>query len=306
MSAHVISGKAIAADLRARVADRVMSLRSGSVRPGLATLIVGERYEARAYERRLRRLAGELDCHYVCESLSGEVGQDEVLAAIGKLGGDPRISGILVLRPLPEHISEVSLYQAIAPLKDIEAMHPVNAGLFALGRPRYVPSTPASAFHMIDCYLRSTGRDPSDVYPAANLVVVGRSNNVGRPAALLALARDATLVSCDIHTSRAGLLRGHTSAADILIVAVGVPGLITADDVKPGAIVIDIGINAVPDERTGKTRLVGDVDIASVGAIAEAVSPVPGGVGPITDTWLLRNTVLAAELSALGRDGVIT
>jgi methylenetetrahydrofolate dehydrogenase (NADP+)/methenyltetrahydrofolate cyclohydrolase len=160
-----------------------------------------------------------------------------------------------------------------------------------------VPSTPAAAFHMLDRYTASIGRDPEIAYDGLDLVLVGRSNNVGKPAAILGLQRNATVISCHRHTFDAGRLREHTLAADILIVAVGVPGLVTGEMVREGAIVIDIGINALRNDD-GSVRLVGDVDTASVLPIAEAVSPVPGGVGPITDMWLLRNTIDAAWLQA--------
>jgi methylenetetrahydrofolate dehydrogenase (NADP+)/methenyltetrahydrofolate cyclohydrolase len=182
-------------------------------------------------------------------------------------------------------------------LKDVEAQHPENAGLLSLGMPRFVPSTPAAAFHMLDRYSMSVGRDPGVAYDGQNLVLVGRSNNVGKPAAILGLQRNATVISCHRHTSDAGRLQEHTLGADILIVAVGVPALITGEMIRPGAIVIDIGINALRNED-GSVGLVGDVDTASVEPIAEAVSPVPGGVGPLTDMWLLRNTIDAAWLQA--------
>ncbi len=203
-----------------------------------------------------------------------------------------------MLRPLPPQVSEVALYRALDPLKDIEAVHPVNAGLLALGRPRYVPSTPASVYHMLDRYLSESGQDPQDVYSRSNVVLVGRSNNVGKPAILLGLARNATVLSCDIHSFKAGLLYEHTVQADILIVAAGSPGLITGEHVKEGVIAIDVGINPLPDPRTGKVRLVGDLDFDGVAKKAQAISPVPGGVGPITDVWLLKNTVSAAKLAA--------
>ncbi|MQA16741.1 MAG: bifunctional 5,10-methylene-tetrahydrofolate dehydrogenase/5,10-methylene-tetrahydrofolate cyclohydrolase [Pseudonocardiaceae bacterium] len=294
MTAHVIDGKSYAAQLRTRLAGEVRDLAARGARPGLATLIVGDSYPAHAYERRVARLAADLDCHYVREALPADTNQADTVAAVGKLNADPRISGILILRPLPDHISETVLYRALDPLKDIEAVHPVNAGLLALDRPRYIPSTPASVFHMLDRYLTDTGRDPAQVYPHTTLVMVGRSNNVGKPAILLGLARNATVLSCDEHSHTAGLLHHYTRHADILIVAAGVPGLITADHIKTGAIAIDVGINPIHNPHTDTITLVGDLD-PDVTQRAEAISPVPGGVGPITDTWLLHNTILAAH-----------
>ncbi len=163
--------------------------------------------------------------------------------------------------------------------------------------PRFVPSTPAAAFLMLDRHMLDVGRDPATAYDGLDLVIVGRSTNVGKPAAILGLARNATVVSCHKHTSDADRLAEHTRLADVLVAAVGVPNLITGDMVRPGAIVVDIGINVVT-ATDGSTRLTGDVDFASVIEVAGAVSPVPGGVGPITDAWVLHNAVLAAERAA--------
>jgi methylenetetrahydrofolate dehydrogenase (NADP+)/methenyltetrahydrofolate cyclohydrolase len=295
MSATVIDGRTYAERLKRELIPEIELLAGRGILPGLATVWAGDDYAAHAYEQRVRRLAGELGCRYASERLPAEAEEADVIAAVGKLGADPRISGILVLRPLPPAVSEAAVYRALDPIKDIEAVHPVNAGLLALGRPRYIPSTPASVFHMLDNHLRESGCDPADVYTRSNVVLVGRSNNVGKPALLLGLSRGATVLSCDVHSFKAGLLYEHTSHADILIVAAGVPRLITGEHVKPGVIVIDVGINPVEDPRTGRVRLVGDVDFGSVAIKAAAISPVPGGVGPITDVWLLRNTVTAAK-----------
>ncbi len=298
MSARVIDGEAIAAELRAEVEDGFQALGERGVRPGLATVLLGDDYAAQAYERRLRRLADELGCRYATEQLAGDVEQADALAVVGKLNADPRISGILVLRPIPPQVSEPELYRTLDPLKDIEAVHPDNAGLLALGTPRYIPSTPASVFYMLDRYVEESGRDPKTFYNGLDLVLVGRSNNVGKPALWLGLGRNATVVSAHAYTSQAGRLPDHTLRADILVVAAGVPGVVDGAMVKEGVIAIDVGINAVKDEETGKTRLVGDLDLATVAEKAEAVSPVPGGVGPITDVWLLRNTIEAARYRA--------
>jgi methylenetetrahydrofolate dehydrogenase (NADP+)/methenyltetrahydrofolate cyclohydrolase len=295
VSAHVIDGNRLAEELRGDVEQQVRELAAQGVRPGLATVLAGDDYAARAYERRVRRLAEEIGCRYASESLGPYVEQAEALAVVGKLNADPRVSGILILRPLPEQVAEADVYRTLAPLKDVEAVHPENAGLLALGQPRFTPSTPASVFYMLDRYVRDTGRDPGTFYNGLDLVLVGRSNNVGKPALWLGLARGATVVSCHHFTSQAGRLEAHTSAADILVVAAGVPRLVRGEMVKEGVIAIDVGINPVEDEPTGKVRLVGDLDFESVAERAEAISPVPGGVGPITDVWLLKNTVEAAR-----------
>jgi methylenetetrahydrofolate dehydrogenase (NADP+) / methenyltetrahydrofolate cyclohydrolase len=297
--AHVIDGDAFADELRERLQRDMAGLQSDGVRPGLATVLVGDDYAAQAYERRVRRLAEELGCRYVSETLERHIEQADALAVVGKLNADPRVSGILILRPLPEQVAEAEVYRRLDPLKDIEAVHPENAGLLALGEPRFTPSTPASVFYMLDRYVEESGRDPHTFYNGLDLVLVGRSNNVGKPALWLGLARGATVVSCHHFTSQAGRLADHTRAADILVVAAGVPRLVTGDMVKEGVIAVDVGINPVKDLDSGKVRLIGDLDFDSVAARAEAISPVPGGVGPITDVWLLRNALEAARHQAV-------
>jgi methylenetetrahydrofolate dehydrogenase (NADP+)/methenyltetrahydrofolate cyclohydrolase len=295
--ATVIDGNALAAELQEKAELELAALARDGIRPGLATVLAGDDYAAAAYERRLRRNAEELGCRYVSETLAADVEEADALALVGKLNADPRVSGILILRPLPPQVREAHVYRTLDPLKDIEALHPENAGLLALGLPRFTPSTPASVFYLLDRYVESTSRRPSTFYNGKELVLVGRSNNVGKPALWLGLARNATVSSCHHFTSEAGRLAEHTRRADILVVAAGVPGLVDGSMVRGGVIAVDVGINPVADPQTGETRLVGDLDFVSVAEQAEAVSPVPGGVGPITDVWLLRNTIRAARLS---------
>ncbi len=296
--AHVIDGKALAVRLQARVAETATALGHSGVEPGLATISVGDSYGADAYERRLHRLADALGVRYVGERLAADAELAEVLATVGKLNADPRITGILILRPLPSQIPEVEVYRTLDPLKDIEAVHPVNAGLLAMGRPRYTPSTPASCFYLLDEYVRDIGEDPKHFYDGLNLVLVGRSNNVGKPALWLGLERNATVISCHRYTSDAGRLADFTKMADILIVAAGIHGIVQGDMVRDGVIAVDVGINPWKDPATGETHMVGDLDFDSVAAKARAITPVPGGVGPLTDVWLLRNTVNAAALAS--------
>lgn len=288
----LIDGKIYADELAGTLNEELAQLPGAA---GIATILVGDDTAAQVYQRRIDRHAREAGMASRPVQLPGDATLGQVVGKIAELDVDPEITGILVLRPLPAHLPESRVFAALPPLKDVEALHPVNAGLLSLGMPRFIPSTPASAFHMLDRYTLSVGRDPATAYDGLNLALVGRSNNVGKPAAILGLQRNATVISCHKHTFDAGRLAEHTRCADILIVAVGVPGLITGDLVREGALVIDIGINAVkrPD---GSVQLVGDVDTASVEPVVEAVSPVPGGVGPITDIWVLRNTVTAAWL----------
>ncbi len=298
--AHVIDGRAYAEELKERVRRELEALSDSAV--GIATILVGDDYAAAVYQRRIDRNARSVGMASRPLQLPADATLGQVVGTIAELDVDPEISGILVLRPLPAHLEESQIFRRLPPLKDVEAQHPENAGLLALGTPRFVPSTAAAAFHMLDRYMVSTGRDPRTAYDGRDLALVGRSPNVGKPAAILGLARNATVVSCHRHTYDANRLAGHTRAADILIAAAGVPGLITGDMVREGAIVVDIGINPV-EGPSGEVRLVGDVEFAGVAARAEAVSPVPGGVGPITDVWILHNAVIAAHALAGNRYG---
>jgi len=297
MAAHVIDGNRLASRLRETIDEELQVLRMSAVTPGLATIMVGEEAGASAYERHVRRLAEGLEYHYVSERLPEDVEIADVLATIGKVNADPRVTGVLVLRPLPAHLDEAVINATVDPRKDIEGQHPENAGLLALGRPRFVPSTPASCFYLLDSYARSTGVDPSEFYVGKTLVVVGRSTSVGKPAMWLGLERHATVLAAHSRTAASGRLAEATLQADILIVAAGQPGLVTGDMVCEGVVAVDVGFHTIVDPETGATTFVGDLDFDSVAAKAEAITPVPGGVGPITDVWLVGNTLVAAALS---------
>jgi methylenetetrahydrofolate dehydrogenase (NADP+)/methenyltetrahydrofolate cyclohydrolase len=298
--AEVIDGRAVAKRLADEVRGELAELSARGITCGLATVLVGTDYAAAAYERRLRREADELGITYRHYYLGADSDQATVERVVRDLGDDPAVHGVLVLRPLPTHLDESCVFQALDPRKDVEAVHPENAGLLALGTPRFVPSTPAAVFHVLDGWLADQGLDPVDFYRNATVAVVGRSSNVGRPAVSLAFQRQAVVVSCDEWASRTGRLAEQTRLADVLIVAAGVPGLIGAEHVAPGAIVLDVGINPVTGED-GRIRLVGDVALEDVAATARAVTPVPGGIGPVTDVWLMRNTAIAAAGSAVVR-----
>jgi methylenetetrahydrofolate dehydrogenase (NADP+)/methenyltetrahydrofolate cyclohydrolase len=291
MPGTTIDGRALARELLDAVRERVEAL---AAQAGIATLLIGEDSAAQIYQRRIHRAADGVGLASRDETLPADASLERVAQTIADIDADPSISGILVLRPIPAHLPEALVLRSIPPPKDVEAQHPENAGLLALGTPRFVPSTAGAAFALLDRHMQAQGRPLELAYDGIDLVIVGRSNNVGKPAAILGLARNATVISAHKHTANAGRLAEHTRLADVLIVAAGVPGLITGEMVRPGAIVIDIGINPIT-QADGSVRLVGDVDFESVIAVASAVSPVPGGVGPITDAWVLHNAVLAAE-----------
>lgn len=295
MTYTIIDGAKIAANLKTEVADEVRRAFAEGIGCALATLVVGDDYSARAYQRRLSRLAHELGVPCKQVDLAADSSREEVLAALEALNADESVSGVLVLRPLPAHLDESEVFRALSPVKDIEAVHPENAGLLALGTPRYVPSTAAAVFHVLDAWLDYSEQERAAFYHDSLLVVVGRSSNVGKPLVSLAYARQAAVESIDEWASRSGRLGWHTRRADVLVVAAGSPGLIRAEHIREGAVVLDVGINPVRDAETGSVRLVGDVDFESVAPRTRAITPVPGGIGPVTDVWLLRNTVTAAR-----------
>jgi methylenetetrahydrofolate dehydrogenase (NADP+) / methenyltetrahydrofolate cyclohydrolase len=296
---YVIDGRAVAKALKDDVRAEIEALAADGVVCGLATVQVGVDYAAAAYERRLRRIADELGMRYRHYYLGEQSEGTAVARVVRELGADPDVHGVLVLRPLPSHIDEGTVFRALDPTTDVEAVHPENAGLLALGTPRFVPSTPAAVFHVLDGWLDEVGEDRIAFYRRSTIAVVGRSNNVGKPAAALAAQRQAVVLSCDEWADRTGRLAELTRTAGVVIVAAGVPGLIGAEHVAPGAVVLDVGINPVTDD-SGHIHLVGDVDLTAVAPHARAVTPVPGGIGPVTDVWLMRNTAIAARLRNRG------
>ena len=276
MPATVIDGKVLAARLREEVAAQVASMEEP---PGLATLLVGDDPASEIYVRNKRRLCTQVGMRDLHRHLRADVGQAELAAIITELNADPAVTGILLQLPLPGHLRADDLLALIDPDKDVDGLTEASAGRLALGKPGLRPCTPSGVIRMLD----SAGVD----LRGKHAVVIGRSNLVGKPQAQLLLERDATVSICHRHTAD---LAAITRTADVLVVAAGVPHLVGADAVKPGATVIDVGIH-----RTD-TGLCGDVDTEAVARVAGAVTPVPGGVGPMTIAMLLWNTVEAARL----------
>ena len=289
MSATILSGNDIAAEIRAEVRARVSSLAEDGLVPGLATVLVGDDPASHVYVNMKNRDARELGINSRQITLAAETPEAELLGLVQGLNADPAIHGILVQLPLPEHIEEERILLAIDPAKDVDGFHPVNVGRLASGALDVLaPCTPKGVVEM----LLRTGHDPA----GRHCVVVGRSNIVGRPMASLFLRKgrggDATVTVAHSRTRNLGEV---TRLADILVVAVGRPDTVTRGMVKPGAVVIDVGVNRVDDPAAPKGyRLVGDVSFDEVKEVAGAITPVPGGVGPMTRAMLLSNTVDAA------------
>jgi methylenetetrahydrofolate dehydrogenase (NADP+)/methenyltetrahydrofolate cyclohydrolase len=292
VSARILDGKRIAAEVRAEVKQRAGALRARGTTPGLAFVLVGDDPASAVYVRSKGQACEEAGFHSVTERLPAAATLDQVLALVRRFNDDPAIHGLLVQLPLPDGLDEDAVLTAIDPAKDVDGFHPVNAGRLATGGEGFVPATPLGVREiLLREGIETRGR---------HAVVVGRSNIVGKPMANLLLrygaGGDATVTVCHSRTRDLGEV---TRLGDILIVAVGRAGMITREMVRPGAVVIDVGINRVPDPaRPGKTRLVGDVDYAGAAEVASAITPVPGGVGPMTIAMLLSNTLQAAERAA--------
>jgi len=280
MTAVVIDGKAFAAKVRAQVAVHVERLKGRGITPGLAVVLVGEDPASQVYVRNKHASTLEVGMNSFEHRLPVDTPEADLLALIGTLNADPAVHGILVQLPLPGHLDSDLVINAINPAKDVDGFHISNVGLLGTGQKSMVPCTPLGCLMMLRDHLGSLS--------GLNAVVVGRSNIVGKPMAQLLLGDSCTVT---IAHSRTKDLAEVCRRADILVAAVGRPEMLTAEFVKPGATVIDVGINRI--ERDGKTRLVGDVHYASAAAVAGAITPVPGGVGPMTIACLLANTVTA-------------
>lgn len=282
MTARVIDGKAIAAGFRAEFAIRVARLRAGGVRPGLAVVIVGDDPASKVYVRNKALACEAIGVRSEVHAMSADATQEMLIDFVRGLNGNAAIHGILVQLPLPRGIDSRAVIEAIAPEKDVDGFHYQNVGSLVVGEAAFYPCTPWGIMKMMEHEgIEVEGR---------HAVVVGRSNIVGKPMALLLLNASATVTICHSKTRD---LAAMTRQADILVAAVGRSGMIKGDMVKPGAVVVDVGINRLPDGR-----LAGDVDFATVAPVASYITPVPGGVGPMTIAMLLGNTVRAAERSA--------
>jgi len=281
MSARVIDGHAVAARVRERVTAEVSELREQGSSPGLATVLVGDDPASHVYVRMKRKACDEVGIASMHHELPGDVPESELRALLEGLGADPAVSGILLQLPLPGHLDQFEMTALIPPDKDVDGLTPLSAGLLAHGREGLVPCTPAGVMELI--------REAGTELEGARAVVLGRSQLVGKPVAALLLAADATVTHCH---SRTRDLASVCREADVLIAAVGRPSTVTADMVREGAVVIDVGTNRTED------GLVGDVDFEPVAERAGAITPVPGGVGPMTIAMLLSNTARAARLQA--------
>ncbi len=285
MTARIIDGKAVAATLRQRIAAAVDMVRTDhGLIPGLDVVLVGDDPASKVYVGSKERTAAEMGMRSTAHRLPADTSEEALLAKVAELNANPAVHGILVQLPLPGHISEGKVIQAIDPAKDVDGFHPINTGNLMNGAPALVPCTPRGCLMLLEETLGDlTG---------LNAVVIGRSNIVGKPMAQLLLQKSCTVT---IAHSRTRDLPGLCRSADILVAAVGRPRMVTAEWVKPGATVIDVGINRLPPEPgQEKGKLVGDVDFESVREVAGAITPVPGGVGPMTIAVLLANTLEAA------------
>jgi methylenetetrahydrofolate dehydrogenase (NADP+)/methenyltetrahydrofolate cyclohydrolase len=282
MTARIIDGKALSDSVKSEVAARVAELREQGVVPGLAVVLVGEDPASQVYVRNKAAACEKAGLHSRVIRLDAGITEEALLRQVRELNEDDAIHGILVQLPLPRHMDSAKVIEAIDARKDVDGFHVSNAGLLMTGQPLFRPCTPYGIMKMLES-------ENVDLW-GAEAVIVGASNIVGKPMAMLMLAKGATVTLCNSKTLDLG---AQTRRADVLVVATGKPGIVTGDMVKPGAVVIDVGIN-----RNEQGKLVGDVDFASASEVAGAITPVPGGVGPMTIAMLLVNTLEAAERSA--------
>lgn len=284
MTAKILDGAALAQELRAEFKLRAEALAAQGARPGLAVILVGEDPASQVYVRNKVNACAQAGFHSEKIVLPADATAEALLAKIAALNADPAIHGILVQLPLPKHIDADAVLEAISPEKDVDGFHAENIGALTQGNPRFIPCTPHGVMKLLEKgEVSLQGKEA---------VIIGRSNIVGKPMALLLLAAGATVTICHSKTADLGF---HTRRADILVAAIGKPRFVSGDMIKPGAVVIDVGINRVPEGQPDAGKLCGDVDFASAKEVASAITPVPGGVGPMTIAMLLANTLLAAE-----------
>ena len=279
MTAHIIDGNALSKQLRTEVATRAQALKDQGITPGLAVLLMGENPASQVYVRNKVKACEDSGLHSVLEKYESTMAEADLLARVEALNNDPRIHGILVQLPLPAHIDAQKVIEAISPAKDVDGFHIASAGALMTGMPGFWPCTPYGCMKMLE----SIGYD----LRGKHAVVIGRSNIVGKPMALMLLQKDATVT---VAHSRTENLKALTLQADVIVAAVGRRNMLTADMVKPGAVVLDVGMN-----RNDEGKLCGDVEFEGVKEVASHITPVPGGVGPMTITMLLVNTLEAAE-----------
>jgi len=299
MPADIIDGRKISRDIRAELRQRLEVMAPDNLVPGLAMVLVGEDPASLTYVSGKARACAELKIHSETVRLPQDTTMSRVLSAVKELNERENIHGLLVQLPLPDHLAPGPVAEAISPLKDVDGLHPVNIGRLAAGQPLFVPCTPGGVQQM----LLRTGNDPQ----GKDVVILGRSAIVGRPLANLLMTKgpggNATVTICHTVTHD---IAAHARRADILIVAIGKPQVVDEKMIKPGAVVIDVGIHRIADQKTARGyRLVGDVDFASVSKLASWISPVPGGVGQLTVTMLMANTVRAAQLARAGPNAAL-
>ena len=292
MAAKIIDGKQVAADMRAELKEEVARLARDGIVPGLGVILVGEDPASQSYVKAKERACEEIGLFSDDNRLPADASQQELMAIVEKMNNDPKINGILVQLPLPKHLNEAEVLLAIDPDKDVDGFHPMNVGRMVVGEKAFLPCTPHGVIQLL---LRSGVK-----IEGADIVIVGRSNIVGKPVANMLIQKNkmgnATVTVCHTRTKN---LAEHTRRADVIIAAAGKPDTITADMVKDGVVVIDVGVNRVEDSTKKKGyRLVGDVDFEAVKEKAGLITPVPGGVGPMTITMLLYNTVESAKRAA--------
>ena len=279
MTAQLIDGNALSRQLRAQVTQRVQALKKHGITPGLAVILVGDNPASQVYVRNKVKACEDTGMHSVLETYDATLTEAALLARVAALNNDPTIHGILVQLPLPAHIDAHKVIEAISPAKDVDGFHVASAGALMVGQPGFWPCTPYGCMKMLE----SIGYD----LRGKHAVVIGRSNIVGKPMAMMLLQQDATVTLCHSRTTD---LKSLTLQADVIVAAVGKRNVLTADMVKPGAVVLDVGMN-----RNEAGKLCGDVDFEGVKAVAGYITPVPGGVGPMTITMLMVNTLESAE-----------